>query len=44
MLDDNEQEPVGFVDAIRNKAAIIVGILGLMAWMALLWLMFGDVL
>lgn len=44
MPDNHEYQPAGFVDAIRNKAAVIVGIFGLVAWLTLLWLMFGDVL
>lgn len=44
MPQDDHHQPVGLIDAIRNKAAVIIGIVGLLAWLALLWLMFGDVL
>ncbi|WP_272907957.1 hypothetical protein [Rhizorhapis sp. SPR117] len=42
MSDDHE--PSRFIDAIREKTAYIIGVVGLIAWFIMLWLMFGDVL
>lgn len=39
-----EDEPSGPLAALRARAGVIVGVVGLVAWLALLWFMFGDVL
>lgn len=37
-------EPQGFTGWLRSKQHIIIGVVGLFAWLAMLWFMFGDVL
>jgi len=39
-----EDEPTGLIAGLRARSAVLLGIVGLAAWMALLWFMFGDVL
>lgn len=34
----------GLLDAIRSRLGPLLGLIGLIAWLALLWFMFGDVL
>ncbi|MEK7342401.1 MAG: hypothetical protein AABZ73_01100 [Pseudomonadota bacterium] len=41
MPDDN---PRGLWPAIRARSGIILGTIGLVAWLAMIWFMFGDVL
>jgi len=31
-------------EALRKRAGLLLGVIGLAAWFALLWFMFGDVL
>ncbi len=40
----DEEEPRTFTAALRNRAGVIIGIIGLFAWFGLVWAMFGDVL
>jgi hypothetical protein len=44
MGQDDEQEPGGLIHMMREKAGVIIGVTGLIAWLAMLWFMFGDVL
>ncbi|EQA97827.1 hypothetical protein FHS51_000170 [Sphingobium wenxiniae] len=39
-----EDEPTGLIAGLRARSSVLLGIVGLAAWMALLWFMFGDVL
>ncbi len=39
-----DRESSGVIAAIRDRAGVLMGLAGLLAWFALLWLMFGDVL
>jgi len=41
---EDEEEASGALAAIRARSGVILGILGLAAWLALIWFMFGDVL
>ncbi len=38
------EETRGLIAAIRERSGVILGAIGLVAWIALLWFMFGDVL
>jgi hypothetical protein len=40
--DDDEQ--TGLIAALQNRSGVILGGVGLVAWIAMVWLMFGDVL
>ena len=42
--DQDEEEPRGLLAWLRAHLHIIIGIMGLVAWLVMLWLMFGDVL
>ncbi len=44
MQQDDDHEPRGLWAAIRARSGVVVGVLGLIGWLALLWFMFGDVL
>ncbi len=44
MRHDAEDEQGGLRSAIRARSGVILGGVGLVAWLALLWFMFGDVL
>jgi hypothetical protein len=44
MQIDDEDEPTGLWAAIRAKSGVILGLIGLIAWCAMIWLMFKDVL
>ncbi|SCW90055.1 hypothetical protein SAMN02927924_03842 [Sphingobium faniae] len=39
-----DDEPTGLIPALRAHSGVLLGIIGLAAWIALLWFMFGDVL
>lgn len=41
-MDDDE--PRTLATALRNRAGVIIGMIGLLAWFGLVWAMFGDVL
>ncbi|BAI96305.1 MULTISPECIES: hypothetical protein [Sphingobium] len=43
-MDDDEEEAGGALAAIRARSGVILGAVGLLAWLALIWFMFGDVL
>lgn len=43
-MTEPHDPPVSFIDKLRERAGVIVGLIGLIAWMAMLWFMFGDVL
>lgn len=43
-MTEPRDPPAKFVDKLRDRAGVIVGVVGLIAWMAMLWFMFGDVL
>ena len=38
------EEPRNLISVIRERSGVILGGIGLIAWIALLWFMFGDVL
>ncbi|ANI78872.1 MULTISPECIES: hypothetical protein [Sphingobium] len=46
MTDDGDEwtEGGGLAHAIRARSGVILGVVGLAAWIALVWFMFGDVL
>ncbi|WP_268746871.1 hypothetical protein [Sphingobium sp. C100] len=41
---DDESEARGLWTAIQARSGVIIATVGLIAWLALLWFMFGDVL
>jgi hypothetical protein len=41
---DDWQEEGGWFEAFKRRSAVPIGVIGLFAWFALLWFMFGDVL
>ena len=43
-MDDDDDEPRGLWPAIRARSGVIIGVVGLIAWIAMVWAMFGDVL
>jgi hypothetical protein len=43
-MEHDELEPQGILSWLRARQHILVGIAGLIAWLAMLWFMFGDVL
>ncbi|WP_281061189.1 hypothetical protein [Sphingobium sp. Sx8-8] len=43
MMEESEEDR-GLLAAIRARSGVIVGVVGLAAWLALIWFMFGDVL
>lgn len=42
MHDDSND--TGVLATLRNQSGVIFGLVGLIAWCAMLWYMFGDVL
>ncbi|WP_336966027.1 hypothetical protein [Sphingobium aquiterrae] len=44
MHGQGNDEEDGWMEAVKRRAAVPIGIVGLLAWFALLWFMFGDVL
>ncbi len=44
MSDDEEPQPGGLLHGLRERTGVIVASAGLVAWCAMLWFMFGDVL
>ena len=44
MEHDAEDDPTGLWPAIRARSGVILGGVGLVAWLALICFMFGDVL
>ena len=40
----DDDEPRGLAATLRARSGVIIGAIGMVAWMALLWAMFGDVL
>ncbi|WP_010337747.1 MULTISPECIES: hypothetical protein [Sphingobium] len=44
MHSEDDDEPRGLWAAISAKSGVIIGSVGLIAWLALIWFMFGDVL
>lgn len=43
-MDDDDNEPRGLIAAMRARSGVIIATVGMVAWAALLWAMFGDVL
>ncbi|UZW53633.1 hypothetical protein NUH86_08630 [Sphingobium sp. JS3065] len=41
---EQEEEARGPIAAIRARSGVILGAVGLVAWLTLVWFMFGDVL
>ncbi|WP_255325598.1 MULTISPECIES: hypothetical protein [Sphingobium] len=41
---EDEEEARGPIAAIRARSGVLLGAVGLVAWLALIWFMFGDVL
>lgn len=41
-MDDDKADGRG--NWLRERSGVVIGIVGLFAWFALLWFMFGDVL
>jgi hypothetical protein len=41
---DDWSDGSGLAHAIRSRSGVILGLIGLVAWIALVWFMFGDVL
>lgn len=42
--NEEEQDRKGWFGALSRHSGVVVGVIGLFAWFALLWFMFGDVL
>ena len=43
-MQDDDDEPRGLWAAISARSGVIIGSVGLIAWLTLIWFMFGDVL
>ncbi len=43
-MAERDGEARGLFAVIRARSAVLIGVVGLAAWIALLWFMFGDVL
>ncbi|WP_277986013.1 hypothetical protein [Sphingobium cupriresistens] len=43
MMEDDD-EARGLIAAMRARSGVIIAAVGMVAWAALLWAMFGDVL
>lgn len=43
-MTDDDDSASGPAHWIRERLGVIIGGVGLIAWFAMLWLMFGDVL
>lgn len=43
-MSEEEQGTSGAADWIRDHLGQITGVVGLVAWLLMLWFMFGDVL
>ena len=44
MDDPHDPDRPGLIHWIREHFVVMMGVVGLFAWFALVWLMFGDVL
>ncbi|EAT06900.1 hypothetical protein NYF14_12445 [Sphingobium sp. 10 DY56-G10] len=44
MQQDDDEDIGGFLSAIQARSGVIIATVGLIAWVALLWFMFADVL
>lgn len=44
MNGDEDETPKGLAGWMRERLGVMVGVIGLVAWFAMLWFMFGDVL
>ena len=44
MDDPNDADPATLTRWVRERFAVLMGVVALFAWLALLWFMFGDVL
>ncbi|MEA3541615.1 MAG: hypothetical protein U9R77_05785 [Pseudomonadota bacterium] len=44
MQRHDDERASGLWPAIQARLGVIIGTVGLVAWLALLWFMFGDVL
>jgi len=40
----DDDEPTGLVSALRARSGVVIATVGMIAWIGLLWAMFGDVL
>lgn len=43
-MPEDEDKPLGPIAMIQRHSGVIIGTVGLIAWLAMLWFMFGDVL
>lgn len=43
-MTPEDDEPRGLIATLQNRSGAILGLVGLVAWIALIWFMFGDVL
>lgn len=41
---EEEEEAGGLIAFFQARSGVMLGVVGLAAWLALLWFMFGDVL
>ncbi|WP_269748631.1 MULTISPECIES: hypothetical protein [Sphingobium] len=41
---EDEDEPRGPIAALRARSGVIFGVIGLAAWLVMVWFMFKDVL
>ena len=44
MQQDDDEQASGLWPALQARSGVIIGTVGLVAWLALRWFMFGDVL
>ncbi|MCW2350710.1 hypothetical protein [Sphingobium sp. B12D2B] len=43
-MNPDDETPGGLLHWLRERLHIVIGAGGLIAWLVMLWLMFGDVL
>ena len=43
-MNPDDETPSGLLHWLRERLHIVIGTGGLIAWLVMLWLMFGDVL
>jgi hypothetical protein len=44
MADPDDESELTLIDRLWARSGVLIGVIGLVAWFAMLWFMFGDVL